>query len=140
MYRIPKEWSIENLRNEIKKKQRLVIKDEPRLMKKHPNGKTFLLCFGSAEHYLKCEKGALLQYQKFPMRICHRRSVEADMAYKLKNKGWHQKSVTDTMAEAEDPDSLLDFTKWETNVSQTHCGLSSSKGFYLKRMFLLECL
>ena len=80
MYRIPKEWSIENLRNEIKKKQRLVIKDEPRLMMKHPNGKTFLLCFGSAEHYLKCEKGALLRYQKFPMRICHRRSVEEDMA------------------------------------------------------------
>lgn len=69
-----------------RKKQRLVIKDEPRLMKKHPNGKTFLLCFGSAEHYLKCEKGALLRYQKFPMRICHRRSVEEDMASSWKIK------------------------------------------------------
>jgi hypothetical protein len=73
-------------------------------MKEHPNGNTFLLCFDNAEHYFKCERGVLLQYQRLPMRMYHRRSKEEVKLYKMqKTKANDNKAETDRTAESEKP-------------------------------------
>jgi hypothetical protein len=102
MYRVPKEWTAENLRKEIEESNGIELKVDPKLMKEHPNGNTFLLCFDNAEHYFKCEKGVLLQYQRLPMKMYRRRSEEEVKAYKMQKANANaNKAETDRTAEAE---------------------------------------
>ena len=63
MHRVSERWTAENLRKGIKENNSVELKVEPMLMKEHPNSNTLLQCFGRAEHYLKCDRGALLQYK-----------------------------------------------------------------------------
>jgi hypothetical protein len=88
-------------------------------MKEHPNGNTFLLCFDNAEHYFKCERGVLLQYQRLPMRMYRRRSEEEVKAYKKQQaKTSTNKAETDNTAEAPKPGNNV--APNETNVSQPY--------------------
>lgn len=99
-------WTTENLRNEVKENSGIELKVDSKLMKEHTCGNAFLLCFASVEHYLKCERNVLLQYQKFPMRIYHRRLDEEPMTYKLKKiKADAENSMFDSSSEAKEPDS-----------------------------------
>lgn len=119
IYRVPKEWSPENLRKEIEESNGIDLKVDPKLMKENPDGNTFLLCFDNAEHYFKCERGVLLQYQRLPMKMYHKRSDEEFKAYKLRKakaeaekakvdegnaKTDESKAEADSTAEAEKPD------------------------------------
>ena len=104
-----------------------------------------LLCFSSAKHYLYYERDVLLQDQKIPMEIHHRRSDEEVSAYKLK------KEKANNKAEFEDPEPLLTCTNREMKFFQTHCSKDSflktltkpiedyhsPTFFYLKEMILL---
>ena len=51
-------------------------------MKERPDGNIFMLCFENAEDYLKCDRGVLVQYRRFLMKVYYKRSEEEVMAHK----------------------------------------------------------
>lgn len=124
LYGIPKHISSENLRKEVETNNGVKLKMDPVLMKENPSGNTFLLCFESAEQYFKCERGVLLQYQRFRMRMYQRKSDEEFRAHKLRRaKADAEKADNDKQA---DSNKQVDSNEKESSGNQAEVNESGS--------------